>query len=284
MLAWVTERPIEPGVQRPSGGEKNPEPRVRREPSAGWGWTTLELSLLTSPHPEDLPSAAAPDGYPIGGTRDVSSGRSCGSQVECSGRRLPTLEIWGRMRHSLCTAGSRLKTAVTVQLAGAPRRSGHLSHYLAPAALMTLLAAVIGVVITIPGRSGAHHEGARLSHAAVHRLPPYWFVRSGNTLSEISVKTRLTVAQLEAFNPQLDPNALLPGERLNLWAHPPVPRPPPPGPMFWTVRPGDSFGSIAAKSGVNIVKLEELNPQLKPATLQPGDQLRLRASPSGSRK
>lgn len=46
--------------------------------------------------------------------------------------------------------------------------------------------------------------------------------------------------------------------------------------MFWTVRAGESFGSIAAKTGINIDKLEELNPQLKPASLQPGDRVRLR--------
>ena len=35
-------------------------------------------------------------------------------------------------------------------------------------------------------------------------------------------------------------------------------------------------GSIAAKTGVNITKLEELNPQVKPTTRQPGDRARLR--------
>jgi LysM repeat protein len=42
------------------------------------------------------------------------------------------------------------------------------------------------------------------------------------------------------------------------------------------VRRGESFGSIAAKTGQNIVKLERLNPRLKPTTLQPGDKVRLR--------
>jgi LysM repeat protein len=42
------------------------------------------------------------------------------------------------------------------------------------------------------------------------------------------------------------------------------------------VRPGQSFGSIAAKTGINILTLEQLNPRLKPATLWPGDRLRLR--------
>jgi LysM repeat protein len=101
-------------------------------------------------------------------------------------------------------------------------------------------------------------------------------VRAGDTFTQIAAKTRLSVKQLEAFNPQADPNALFPGERVNLWRHPPVPRQPPPGPMFWTVRSGQSFGSIAAKTGINILTLEQLNPQLKPSSLQPGDRIRLR--------
>lgn len=165
---------------------------------------------------------------------------------------------------------------MSVQLAETSSPSGRLSHYVAPAALMIILAAVIGVVVTIPGGSYTQHRAGTIVHRVTRRLPPYWVLRPGDTLSQISVKTGLSVAQLEAFNPQADPNNLLPGERLNLWRHPPVPRPQPPGPMFWTVRAGQSFGSIAAKTRINIVKLEELNPQVKPATLQPGDRLRLR--------
>jgi LysM repeat protein len=165
---------------------------------------------------------------------------------------------------------------VSVQSAGVPSPSGRASHYLAPLALAILLAAVIAVVISVPGRSTLHHPVARVSRAPARKLPPYWSVRPGNTLSQISVETGLSVDQLQAFNPQVDPNDLLPGERLNLWAHPPVPRPPPPGPMFWTVRVGESFGSIAAKTGINIITLEELNRQLKPTSLAPGDRVRLR--------
>ena len=163
---------------------------------------------------------------------------------------------------------------MTVHYAPAPGSKVRPSHFLAPVALAILIGAVIIVVVRVPGRSSPHSGGAKAGH--VRRLPPYWIVRPGETLTQISVKTRLTVAQLEAFNPQADPSALVPGERLNLWRHPPRPRPKPLGPQFWTVRAGDSFGSIAAKTGVNIIKLEELNPQLTPTTLQPGDKLKLR--------
>jgi hypothetical protein len=100
----------------------------------------------------------------------------------------------------------------------------------------------------------------------------------GETLTTISGKTGLSVATLEAYNPTIDPQSLIPGERLNLWRHPPTrrPNPKPLGPRFWTVRPGQSFGSIAAKTRISIVKLEELNRQLRPSALQPGDRVRLR--------
>jgi hypothetical protein len=86
----------------------------------------------------------------------------------------------------------------------------------------------------------------------------------------------VSVDQLEARNPRIDPQALFLGEQLLLWRHPPKPRPKPLGPRFWTVKSGESFGSIAASTGINITKLEELNPQLKSTTLQPEDRVRLR--------
>ena len=93
---------------------------------------------------------------------------------------------------------------------------------------------------------------------------------------EISRKTGLTVAELQAFNPEINPDSLIPGERLNLWRHPPKPPRKPPRPRFWTVGAGQSYGSIAAKTRINITKLEQQNPRLKPNSLQPGDRVRLR--------
>jgi LysM repeat protein len=101
-------------------------------------------------------------------------------------------------------------------------------------------------------------------------------VHPGDTLTKISNKTGLTIDQLEAYNPNTDPQSLVPGQRLNLRPHPPAALPKPLGPRFWTVRAGESFGSIAAKTGIDLAQLEQLNPRLKPATLRPGDRVRLR--------
>jgi LysM repeat protein len=162
-----------------------------------------------------------------------------------------------------------------LQLAAATEPRVRVLRYLVPAALATLLAAMIVVVVTSVGGSGTGSRSARSRHAAVRKLPAYWTVRPGETYSQIARKTGLTIDQLEQFNPYTDPRSLVPGQRLKLSLHPRS-RPGRRGPRFWAVRRGESFGLIAAKTGISIVTLERLNPRLKPATLQPGDQVRLR--------
>ena len=141
--------------------------------------------------------------------------------------------------------------------------------------LAAVTAAVVLVILHPPRTTGEHRPAAR-SEARLRHVPPFWLVRPGDTYAEISTKTGLTVAKLQAFNPDTNPDNLIPGERLNLWRHPPKPRPKPPGPRFWTVRSGQSFCSIAAQTKININTLEQLNPRQKPNNLQPGDRVRLR--------
>ncbi len=167
-------------------------------------------------------------------------------------------------------AGSQLPSRTTA--GRSPRR--WVARLFAYAALAAVLGGIY-VVITTSGRTAR----APASHRAAHKPRPYWIVRPGDTYAEIAAKTGVGVAQLEAYNPYADPEALTVGERLNLWQHPPAPKRSPPkplGPLFWTVRPGQSFGSIAAATGIDITKLEQLNPKLSPARLQPGDRVRLR--------
>ena len=174
---------------------------------------------------------------------------------------------------------SKSERSVGVPASHPPRR--RLSRYFALVALASLLATVIVVAVT--AESGTHATPAGARHAAVRNVPPYWTVHAGDTYALIAQKTGLSVDQLEAFNPNADPNTLQPGQRLKLWKHPPPPRASPRvvGPQFWTVRPGQSFGSIAARTGINIVRLEQLNPRLKPSALQPGARVRLRPSTIG---
>lgn len=48
------------------------------------------------------------------------------------------------------------------------------------------------------------------------------------------------------------------------------------GSAVYVVRPGDSFSTISARTGVSIQTLESLNPSVNPQALQTGQRLRLR--------
>ena len=45
---------------------------------------------------------------------------------------------------------------------------------------------------------------------------------------------------------------------------------------FYVVKSGDSLSAIAAKTGVSMSTIEQLNPNLNPNALQPSQRLRLR--------
>lgn len=154
---------------------------------------------------------------------------------------------------------------------------GSAAAYLAFGGLIALLLAIVVVIITSLGATENRAQATDPERAAMLRkLPPYWTVRRGDTYVRIAQETGLTVDELETFNPRTDPSTIQPGQKLKLRKNVPKPRPKPLGPKFVTVRTGDSFGSIAAKTGKNIVRLQRLNPKLKPKTLQPGDRMRLR--------
>jgi LysM repeat protein len=59
---------------------------------------------------------------------------------------------------------------------------------------------------------------------------------------------------------------------------PPAQRPPAPQPQarFYTVKPGDILSTIAAQTGVPAQQIEELNPEVDPQGLVPGQRIRLR--------
>jgi LysM repeat protein len=46
--------------------------------------------------------------------------------------------------------------------------------------------------------------------------------------------------------------------------------------QYYTVESGDTFGSIAAKEGTSVQDLEALNPKVDPASLVPGQKIRVK--------
>jgi LysM repeat protein len=159
---------------------------------------------------------------------------------------------------------------------GAPHPGRLPARWLVPVVLVAALVAVSVMIASSLGRSDAAPDATRAAAEAARKLPPYWIVRAGQTYAQIAQRTGLTIEQLETFNPYTDPTSLVPGQRIKLRLHAPPPPPKRLGPRYWTVRTGESFGSIAARTGHRIATLQRLNTRLKPTELQPGDRIRLR--------
>jgi LysM repeat protein len=45
---------------------------------------------------------------------------------------------------------------------------------------------------------------------------------------------------------------------------------------YYVVKPGDTLSGIAARAGISLTTLEQLNPNISPNALQTGERLRLR--------
>jgi LysM repeat protein len=88
-------------------------------------------------------------------------------------------------------------------------------------ALIAALVLVVVVVVTSSGGSSGGDNGkggkadvSKVGRRAVHK--GVWIVHSGDTLGEISVKTGIDENTLLQLNPDLDPQALLEGQRIAL--------------------------------------------------------------------
>ena len=96
------------------------------------------------------------------------------------------------------------------------------ARYLAPIALVASITATYLVVHgSLNSAHSATHPRVVLPHPGGARPKPapppsVYIVQPGDSLSSISAKTHISVADLEALNPGIDPNALQTGQRLIL--------------------------------------------------------------------
>lgn len=88
-------------------------------------------------------------------------------------------------------------------------------------ALVAALVLVVVVIVTTSGGSSDDKDGnggkpdiSKVGRRAVHK--GFWIVQSGDTLGAISVKTGIDETILLQLNPDLDPQALLEGQRIAL--------------------------------------------------------------------
>ena len=101
-----------------------------------------------------------------------------------------------------------------------PGRSS--ARYVAPLALVAFLIVFIIVVSSTGGGSSSHTSRAKTvattaRPAARPRRPrKYYTVKANDLLSTISTKTGVAPERIQQLNPDLDPQALFPGERIKL--------------------------------------------------------------------
>ena len=100
-------------------------------------------------------------------------------------------------------------------------KPNYLVRAFAVLALVAALVVVVVIIVTSSGGSsndggdgGGKPDISKVGRKAVRK--GVWIVRSGDTLGEISVKTGIDETTLLQLNPDLDPQALLEGQRIAL--------------------------------------------------------------------
>jgi len=150
----------------------------------------------------------------------------------------------------------------------------HLFGYVALILVAIVLAAVFGGLLRLMTQETPQPPEAKTSARV-------YVVKRGDALAEISQKTGIGEDRLMALNPTLDPLALVPGQRIRLR---PVSaaersrarRRREARPRRYVVKRGDTPSGIAAKSGVPLFRLFELNRGIERKGIVPGQWLRLR--------
>ncbi|NLG86696.1 MAG: LysM peptidoglycan-binding domain-containing protein [Firmicutes bacterium] len=109
-----------------------------------------------------------------------------------------------------------------------------------------------------------------------------WYVQPGDTLYQIAQSHSVSISDLLAANPGLDPNNLIVGQEVMIPDKGGTRSDSPqcPSGIFWVVAPGDTLYSIAQATGVNLDDLIAVNPHVDPFNLLVGQELCL--PPSGA--
>ena len=142
---------------------------------------------------------------------------------------------------------------------------------------------LVGQRLSLPSAPG------RSSHATTHARS--YRVSQGDTLASIAARFHSSVSHLAAINHLADPNLIVVGQRLvvsgpataashRTGATAPARTVAAVAARSYTVRPGDTLESIAARLGTTVSHLVAVNHLSDPGLIMPGEELVLTASQS----
>jgi LysM repeat protein len=107
-----------------------------------------------------------------------------------------------------------------------PEAAHNPARFLAPLALVVVAVAFFGVILSSDaGDDGssssqpANQAGGQSNRASTQRPRPQrrnYTVKTGDTLGGIAAKTGLDIERLQELNPELDPQALVAGQKIKL--------------------------------------------------------------------
>jgi LysM repeat protein len=104
------------------------------------------------------------------------------------------------------------------------RKRSWIARFLALAALAAAVVAIVVVASNTDLHSNSDHKGSAATNASTEKQQQKkprtkaktYEVQSGDTLTAIAHKTGVPLAELQALNPELDPQTLIAGEVLKL--------------------------------------------------------------------
>jgi LysM repeat protein len=104
------------------------------------------------------------------------------------------------------------------------KKRSWIARFIALAALAAAVVAIIVVASNTDLHSKSGHKGNQQTHAHKQTQPQKkprtkaktYEVQSGDTLTSIAHKTGIPLAELQALNPEVDPQTLIAGEVLKL--------------------------------------------------------------------
>lgn len=267
----VEGQPPSPAQQ----GEGQPSPSPANPPAAAvvsdTATATTEAQATTAPTAAPTPTSAA--------TATVAP-----TQTPAATATAAATATRAATATATATRAPAAGSAVSPTIALSATRSVTPSTSLAAAGVITVganLTSSVPITHALGGLLLPSPTPTETPAAVAAAIREVYKVRAGDTVYDIASRYDMDVADLLAANDlsPADAQLLQPGDELKIPAATPAPGPgagtPTPAAQVYTIRPGDTLGAIAGRTGVSIEDLLAVNNMTMAdvRALQPGDAL-----------